>query len=211
MRWSYQPVYQPLFFDILTGKFQPFVHEIDEMEVLLHFRTKNNISNHGSHFRSCLSWDFTRAKKIIHNDDKRNGMIAYNWCIYLFLNHKFPNRQRSHFHLKFLWSGVVVDRFKKFFSQKIFFPPVVLYNYFYIIDIDICVISLQMRSLILILIEYRSMHVSGTNIRKWWWWLSLSCFLYTWIVSRGSGRRVCLSSAEVPRVGVLMRAALLWS
>ena len=42
MRWSYQPVYQPLFFDILTGKFQPFVHEIDEMEVLLHFRIKNN-------------------------------------------------------------------------------------------------------------------------------------------------------------------------
>jgi len=119
MRWSYQPVYQPLFFDILTGKLQPFVHEIDEMEVLSHFRTKNNISNHGSHFRSCLSWDFTRAKKIIHNDDKRNGMIAYNWCIYLFLNHKFPNRQRSHFHLKFLWSGVVVD-LKSFF--QIFFP-----------------------------------------------------------------------------------------
>ena len=74
---------------------------------------------HGSHFRSCLSWDFTRAKKIIHNDDKRNGMIAYNWCIYLFLNHKFPNRQRTSNFCEVVWW--LID-LKSFFRKKIFFP-----------------------------------------------------------------------------------------
>ena len=105
------------------------------------FSYKNNISNHGSHFRSCLSWDFTRAKKIIHNDDKRNGMIAYNWCIYLFLNHKFPNRQRSHFHLKFLWSGVVVD-LKSFFRKKIFFSPLLCFTIIFTLLISIFVLYL---------------------------------------------------------------------
>ena len=115
---------------------------------VLHFRTKNNISNHGSHFRSCLSWDFTRAKKIIHNDDKRNGMIAYNWCIYLFLNHKFPNRQRSHFHLKFFvkWCG---GWFKKFFSRKKnFFSPLLCFTIIFTLSISIFVLYLYKSDLL---------------------------------------------------------------
>ena len=63
---------------------------------------------HGSHFRSCLSWDFTRAKKIIHNDDKRKEWLyTIDVFIYFWITN-FQIDSEVIFTSNFLWSGVVV-------------------------------------------------------------------------------------------------------